>query len=95
MVCHLTTYIATQLEGQTNRPHFTTITGGATTSTRGSATPEMPPIFKQKSTVKFSGYSNVWCPQDACSLKFHGKYTVICMVSVLALPVILPCMISR
>ena len=55
-------YIATQSQGQPCQPHVTTITGGATTSTRGNATPEMPPIFKQKSTVMQSAYSNVCCP---------------------------------
>ena len=61
LVCHLSTYIATQSQGQPCQPHVTTITGGATTSTRGNATPEMPPIFKQKSTVMQSAYSNVCC----------------------------------
>ena len=53
LVCHLPTYIATQSQGQTSRPHFTTITGDATASTRGSATPEVTPTSKQKSKVKF------------------------------------------
>ena len=48
------TYIATQSQGQTSQPHFTTVTGGTTTSTTGSATPELPPIYKQKSKAKYT-----------------------------------------
>ena len=44
-------YTATQSQGQPSQSHFTTITVGATTSTRGSATPELPPNFKQKSEI--------------------------------------------
>jgi len=46
-------YIATQSQEQTSQPHFTTITGGATASTTGNATPEVIPTSKQKSKVKF------------------------------------------
>ena len=54
-------YAATLSQVQTRQSHSTTITGGATT-------PEMPPIFKQKSKVKFTNYPKIHFTLNSCSI---------------------------